>query len=83
MGSVSLNSEHFDKAAYALKGAMESFSQPASSLDESVRRFEQSVQTLQIQVDRMAKIAGMVGRNQMDQNMNQPPSYLESDFGGV
>ncbi len=82
MGSVNLNSEYFERAANRLSSSMDSFNKDGN-FDESVRKFEQTVQMMKEQVDRMAKIAGMVAENQQDENNVYSPTYGEKDYKDI
>ena len=68
-----LISESFERAAYAHKHSLDSFT----------NRFEESVRTFERSVDRLAKILGMQAENDQRKAVGASMAYTEEDFASV
>lgn len=74
MSNPVLQSEGFERAAYALRSSLDNFS--TSNFEDYVRVFERSV-------DRLARIAGMQAANDQRKQLGQSMAYTENDFASA
>lgn len=75
MNNPILNSEHFDRAAYALTRALDNFNR-SGSLEEFVAKFERAV-------DKLARIMGMQAANDERKADGLSLAYDESSFNNI
>lgn len=76
MNNPVLHSESFERAAYSLQQAMNSFNGSLPDID----RFEHSVDQFRMSIDKMATILGMQAENDQRKILGHSMAYHESDF---
>ena len=77
MSSVNLNSEGFERAAYAVRSAIDNFHGPdAEPFAQVVRDFER-------QVDRLRDVFGMQAENMQRAAVGASMAYTEEAFQNV